>query len=265
MGFPGSVLLNQGDIYQQTSDKRHPLGTRGYTRDGRAFRYARAGGTALAAAKLMCSPISSADHDRDCLFSSDYETPTTSSTVIYLSTGTSLTTAGYFNDGYFFCNDGTGEGQMVQIKGDDGATTAAADVFPTFYPYEEDKFTATFDTSSEVGVVKNIYDKVIVRPDSARTSLPVGVTPRAVTASYYFWLQTWGPCPCWTVDAVTAGYPVSDDTATSTGSAGYVHEARSTSTDNSALLWGSGAWRVGDAVVVGAAAEITIINITLAP
>lgn len=262
MSFPGSILLNQGAIYQQTSDKRLPLGTRGYTRDGRVFRYSKAGATNLGAGLLMCSPVTPADEAVDELFSSDYETPTTSSTLIYLSTGTSLTTAGYYNDGYLYANANTGEGQMVQIKSDAGATTAAADVFPTLYPYEEDKFTATFTTASEVGLVKNPYDGIVVRPDSARASAPRGVTPRAITALYYFWLQTWGYCPVLTAGTVVVGNPVTDDTFSGTGSTGGVH-APATSTG--ATAYSAIGFCLGNVIVVGADTEYSLIDLHLAP
>lgn len=261
MGFPGSILLNQGDIYAQTSDKRMPLGTRGYTRDGRVFRYSRAGGSDLGTGLLMSSPVTPADEAIDELFSSDYETPTTGSTVIYLSTGTSLTTAGYYNDGYLFSNANTGEGQMVQIKSDAGATTSGADVFPTFYPYEEDKFTATFTTASEVGLVKNPYDGIVVRPNGARTSAPRGVTPRAVTTLYYFWLQTWGACPVLTDGTVVVGNPVDDATGTGTASTGGVSAAL---TSTFATGYGLG-FGLGNVIVVGADTEYSLIDLQLAP
>lgn len=265
MGFPGSILLNQGDIYTQTADKRHPLGTRGYTRDGRVFRYSKAGAADLSVGLLMCSPVTPSDEAIDELFSSDYETPTTSSTVIYLSTGTSLTTAGYYNDGFCWICDGTGEGQIIQIKSDAGATTAAADVFPTFYPYEEDKLTATVTTSSEIGLVKNQYDGIIVRPDSAATSVPRGITPRAVTTLYYFWLQTWGMCPVLTAGTVVLGHAVIAATATGTSVGEIVCITTLASTATDVHVQEDQAIRVGNIVVVGATTDYSLIDLHLAP
>ena len=216
MGFPGSVLLTQGDIFAQTSDKRHPLGTRGYTRDGRVYRYARAGGTNLDVGKLMQMPAHIANWDKQLHPSSAHgSSVSTNSTYVYVhfrkySSGALPTSANVVADGYLIVNDGTGQGQYIQIASNTASTsTLAAAACRTKVVFREgEKLTARLavssgygasggSTGSQVGLIKNPYDDVIVSAKSATgTGIPLGITPRAVTANYYFWLQTWGPAVC---------------------------------------------------------------------
>ena len=207
MGFPGSVLLNQGDIYKETSDKRYPLGTRGYTRDGRVFHYARNSSTALAlpgSLLQMAVPTKSGNYSFDLAINA---VPTSNSTSILITGGsTGSVAADFFNDGYLFTNDGTGQGQLVQVK-DHGALTSGATA-QAIYLHEEDKITMTITTATVCGLVPNIYDGVIIKPATAPTGAVVGVNPIKVTGSYYFWCQTAGPCPVTATGALVFAKPV---------------------------------------------------------
>jgi len=192
--------------------------------------------------------------------------PTINTTAFSLALATAETIAAdEFKDGFLFINDGVGAGQMVSLAGNTAVTTGTAlDV----YLKPQARFTVAPTTACEVGVGKNKYDDIIVRPDSARTSVPLGVTPRAVTANYYFWLQTWGYAPVKTVGTLTVGCPVSDDTCSSTGTAGAVHTMRTTSTGYAPAAGAAHVaqgFEIGNCVIVGASGETSVIDLKISP
>jgi len=212
MGFPGSVLLNQGDIYKETSDKRHPLGTRGYTRDGRVFRYSQCSGTAITSAGNLIQaapPPDSGNWSYDLAVDAEV---TTDSTSVLITATTACATANYFADGYLFVSDACGIGQMVQVKSHAAMTSGAT--AQTIKLRDEDKFHQALTTASKVGLIENPYQNVIIKPATLITAPLIGVNPIPVTANYYFWLQTWGPAPVLQTAAFDINLPVVGDSAT---------------------------------------------------
>ncbi len=47
--------------------------------------------------------------------------------------------------------------------------------------------------TGNVKLVRNPYKGLVLSTVANGPGMPIGVTPVAVTASYYFWVQTWGP------------------------------------------------------------------------
>ena len=270
MSFPGSVLLSDRAVLIQTLTQRLPLGTRGYTQDGRAFRYSRADTTGIAIGKLcqQAAPDASLDADQNLATSTLYacaDYQDTNSSAVYLAvSATEVVAADVYKEGYLYINNELGEGQMVRLGSHlavDGTVSAIWKM--NFEP--DSKLSATLSTATLVGLIQNKYDKVIIRPDTARTGVPLGVTPRAITASYYFWLQTWGPIPCVIVLAGTIGLPLSDDSMTGTGTAGALHKfatstlAYTTGVEN---LFGR---HLADVMAPAATTEHCLVDLKLAP
>lgn len=219
MGFPGSLLLNGADIYNAHVTKRFPLGTRGYTRDGRVFRYAKCGATALTPGMLCeAEAVDSNSVALTVADSTDWAVPTTSSTVFHISSDVTAT-ANYFADGYFMVTAGTqtaDNGQYVQIESHTAGGVAGATGAVYVYPYDGETLSVALSTSNTVSLIQNPYQKVIVSPDAAPTGPAVGVCPTSVTAAYYFWLQTWGPACCFVSDTWDTGHGVYNASATGT-------------------------------------------------
>lgn len=266
MSFPGSVLLSQEQVYTQTSDKRMPLGTRGYTKDGRVFRYAKSGATAITIGKLCQGIVIDANLDMDIIMadSTDWAAPTTGSTAVYLSTAQSITTANTYADGYLFVTDGAGEGQMVQIKTNEATTAAAGpQTAPRLDLFEDGTFQTALTTASEVGLARNIYDAVVMVPDAAPTAVPIGVAPVTTTGNYYFWIQTWGPCPCVTGNTLVVSEAIIAGSATAEGAVvgGGVFPIASGDTGPDV----TSAVRVGEVMSVGTNGEYSLIYLKLAP
>ena len=196
------VLLNDEGAMKQTADKRYPLGTRGYTKDGRTFRYCKNGASAVAVGLVVQSPVvqSTGLSAGDNYFAS---APTTNSTYVklrLLSTKTLLgSTDNFYADGFVTIRTGTGAGQMVRILSHEGATTTALAGHKVNLPWDVKLSAAPVTTTAvRVGVITSPFNRVVVGSTlgyQARTGIPVGVTPRAVTANYYFWAQTGGLAP----------------------------------------------------------------------
>ncbi len=220
MGFPGSVLLTGQDVLTTTSAKIHPLGTRGYTRDGRVFRYARNAGTAL----VGNLPVQSAVPITGEL---TVRTGTTklrgnSSWNNIMTSGTGVfTTANAYTDGYLYLRTSSTAvgGRYAQIKSHTTQTATATGKVVVQFVDGDSLYSPTTNvgtTLTTLGVRRNPYDKVVVKPSGIVTALVVGVPVRPITANYYFWLQTWGPCPVrGDTVAYLAGRPVGVSTNTS--------------------------------------------------
>jgi len=253
MSFPGSILLNQGDIYKQTSAKIHPLGTRGYTRDGRVFRYAECSSTAITVAGALLQTSLRPDSANWADDLAVDAVPTSNSTSIYITATTACATANYFADGYVYVSDACGQGQLVQIKSHAVMTSGAT--AQEIKLYEEDKFIMALTTASKVGLVANPYKDVIIKPATLITSPVVGVNPMPITANYFFWCQTWGPTPVITNDALDINLPVCLDSSVSGG----CQKMSSAQEVQDQLV-------IGQALTIGSGAgDNALVMLTLAP
>ncbi len=272
MGFPGSVLLNDEKVQETTTDKRFPLGTRGYTRDGRTFYYSRNGATALKAGVPLQSAVPSANEVLNRTGTTKLKA--NSSKIKIMTSGTGqFATANAFADGYLYLlTSATAKGSAVyaQIKSHSTQTLTATGVVSVyFYPggglYSPT--TVAGNTNAKVGVQRNPFDKVVVKPSGVLTALPLGVPVRLVAANAYFWMQTWGACPvrCDTT-AVKIGTPVGVSTNTTARYIGI----NSTKPTSGAI---TGTWTVvnniiaglGVSMVVGVSGEYRMIFLKIAP
>jgi hypothetical protein len=140
-------------------------------------------------------------------------------TYMYLTaTGDSNLTiaANYFKEGWVWVSGtGVAGGQLMKIKSHPAASSGSSGVSPTnttggrFVLLFDDgyAFSENASTGDEVSLIKNEYDDVIVCA-TACTGTVIGVPNCDVTATYYFWLQTWGPCPI----KIEAEVPISGKT-----------------------------------------------------
>jgi hypothetical protein len=186
----------------------HRIGTRGYLPDGRVFYYASNGAVALSPARLCIQPaVLNAAHN-NITFTATGAVPA-GATVIPLSE-TDVDTADavkdYYADGYALFTNGAGEGQYRKIRGHealDNGGSATKNV--TLYDPLE---TATA-AATEMALVANPYQGALVSTTTALEQITgvtcvtvsaSGAVPTDVTATsntvdtYFFWMQTWGPC-----------------------------------------------------------------------
>lgn len=192
---PESMLIKgkPNNLFTPTASQQYPLGAR-YQYGDRVYHYAYAGGTALAAGKLVYpaalpvevnKAVSAAAAVGDTMV-----TVTTVAAQLYLEGGTMIV------------NDEAGEGTSYGIL----YSEANASTATSTNVYLTDPLTAALTTSSEVELYCSPYYDLDVL--DAVTDHAVGVPSMAVTANYYFWVQTWGPASVLAGANTTVGAPL---------------------------------------------------------
>ena len=179
VGF-GPIKASQG-IYEDSSTAKAIVGTRIEVGD-RVFRYAYAGGTALIAGTLV----------KAVEVPSQVNIAVGTAAAVGTYSIPNITTAAHAETalagGYMVVNDVNGEGHCYRIK----SSAANADTSTSTDLVLYDPLAVALTTSSQVELYGSIYydlDKSATVTDHI-----AGIPPIAVTANYYFWLQTWGPC-----------------------------------------------------------------------
>ena len=202
---PESRSWNQG-IWDVSATRKEVLGALRITKDGRKFRYARAGAAALTVG-LMGQAAASVAHHIECSCAAT----SAGADTITVTLGATAVTANQYRDGYLNVNKGTGIGYCYYIE-----SHPAADASATVEIRLGDRVRVDLAASgtSEVSLLYNPFDLVTV--STTQTLLPVGLANVPVPINYYYWAQT-GGAAAWLVDDTTPGIGsyliMSDDTA----------------------------------------------------
>lgn len=196
------------DPFSTETVPSHMLGTLGVSADGRKFRYAYVGASALVAGDLLQGPVEDTN-DQNI-------TPTAAAVgdTSVLTSSTMTVTANQYADGYMIVSITPGVGHVYRIKSHPAATAAAL----TFQL--KDSIRVALTTTSRVDFVANPYNGVIQNPTTA-TSCPVGVALTAAALNTYTWIQTGGVACILADGTLTVGTNVS----ASNGTAGAVEAA----------------------------------------
>lgn len=184
---PSGAAANQG--FEESSTQKHEFGQLAVTADGRMFRYAQAGGTALVAGNVVQSPAGDADHD-------DITCRATAigATEILITTGSGngALDAQEYAGGFLVIDTTPGEGQICRIS---HHAAISASTNGSLFVYPEDALRVALTTASKITLVKNPYDGVIQQPANTPTGAAVGVAVYPITAAYYGWIQIRGVAP----------------------------------------------------------------------
>lgn len=190
----GPAVVSQS-LHAESDTAEHNLGELVHSNDGRVFRYAKAGGTALAPGKLQQSSAQdTGDHNLAIAAASAGATS-------IVTTGTVTVTANQYAFGFVGIADDAGEGYTYHIS-DHAAATAAVVTLNLF-----DEIVVALTTSTTIDLIKNPYDGVIINPTTISSS-PAGVATYATTAAYFGWLQVSGPCSVLADGGLTVGTDV---------------------------------------------------------
>jgi len=196
----GPIPPAQG-IYNESSTQKAVLGTRLEFNDGRVFRYAKNGATALVAGKLV--KVGAIAHVTNVAVATA-ATTVINPHLVTVGTTSACTSA---EEGYLQVNDAAGEGRQYKIRLTAASIATATETDVTMY----DPINYDLTTSSEVTLLYNQYEQCEVA--TLGTDIILGVSPIPVTAEYYFWLQTWGITNVLQGGATTAGVMVSTETS----------------------------------------------------
>lgn len=177
----GPVIVAAQSIFSDSSTALHNLGETAFTNDGRAFRYAKAGATALVPGKLQQSSAEDTTNFQNLTVTA----PAAGDTSITTTTTVTLTKDQLAGGFLTITTASTNAGQTYKIKGNTAASAAAV----TFYLDEAVVYAPTGTT--KVDVAPNPYNGVVVNP-ATLTSTPIGVAVYKTTAAYFGWLQVGG-------------------------------------------------------------------------
>ena len=163
--------------------------------DGRAFRYAEAGGTALVAGNLESSQAQDTDtQDLTAVAAAVND-------VSIASTTTVTVTANEYAEGFILVSVTPGVGKNYKIKGHIAYTTAA----PTFNL--DDVVDVALTTTSRLDALANPYKDVVVAATTF-VSPAVGVAVNATALDEFGWLQVKGVTCVLADGAAVIGEPV---------------------------------------------------------
>jgi hypothetical protein len=181
--------------------------------DGRVFFYAKNGGTKAVAGNCQQALVAVANHTNVALESA---VDIGGKEVTLIDGGTEASDNQY-REGYFFVTDGTGEGHGYKVKSSIATSGSASDSL-TLTLYDPIRVALVASGTSEGSVMFNPYYGLVKQAGLAVNT--VGIAPFAAVASYYYWIQTFGPCfVLGSADISTIGEPlVNNDTD---GSVGY--------------------------------------------
>jgi hypothetical protein len=189
------------------------LGTKVWSDDGRAFRYVKAGGTALVQGKLQQSGPEDTAHQGLAVAAA----AAIGATTVTVTLGASAVTANEYAEGFLIITVTPGEGFQYKIKSHPAADSSASVVLTL-----EDPIEVALTTSSKADMVLNPYSAVILNP-TALSSVPIGVAVYPIPDSNFGWIQVEG------VAAILAdgANAVGSDVVASNGTAGAVEDAAS--------------------------------------
>jgi len=198
--FPS--VLNESDLmegvpvnpFAESATQLFPLGTKAVQGD-KVYRYCKnssAALTVIGSALQAPAPIHADCQDDIVVAASAGETYAIGSNTINLTSTANIAAAPWSTkdggkEGYVYVNGGTGIGMCRKIK----SHAAFSGTSSTLVEVYDGWTVAPIAGDTECGIIENPYSNVVVA--AALTTMPVGVNPLAVTASYYFWAQTGGP------------------------------------------------------------------------
>ena len=172
-------------IYSTNAKQSAPLGSEYDVGYSRVFRYAKNGSGALAVGTVLQTTSPNDSHrDMTCAVAPVGQAYIT----VTLAHGDPMV-ANEYKEGYIYINDQAGEGYLYEIKdhlgGDAGEDT-------TKKVNLRHHVAVALTTSSQATLVKNPYADLL-KPLGDPWEMVMGVTPVAVPANEYFWLQVRGP------------------------------------------------------------------------
>lgn len=197
-----NILLNPNDItanFASIADAGQvTLGARAFDNAGNAYRFCKAGGTALAVGKLQQAPAQVANHTNMAV-----ATAAIGATSVTVTLGATAATADQYAGGWLIIAAGAGIGYRYLISSHPAADSAATLVLKLEDPIR----VATAVADSKGDLVANPFSGVIVNPTTL-SSAPIGVAVTPVSAAYFGWVQTSGVASVLADGSLTIGLDV---------------------------------------------------------
>jgi hypothetical protein len=177
-------------LYTADATQRFVLGTKYETWDGRKFRYAKAGATALVQAYMNQSAVQESKMVE--IAQTAYAQAVGNTAITVLCTTGSAAGEDDFSGGYLVCNK-VSPAVLGDIYGIVSSKLQTTDT----------KLDLVLDTpwrnamlaTGEISLTYSRWFKSVVTPTATSTSCVNGVALCPVPIGYYYWSQVKGPCP----------------------------------------------------------------------
>lgn len=181
-----AIGLGQDGFQGISTTQMHPLGARGITKDGRVFRYAKAGAVDLVAGNVIQGAAVITTH-----LALTAAVAAVGATVLTVTPGATAAAANFYAEGYLGVDTTPGNGLTYAISGHPAITASTAF---TLTLKQDDALQVAFTAATRYGLIPNPYRDVIQSPVTTATGPIVGVAPVIIPAANFGWLQTFGIC-----------------------------------------------------------------------
>lgn len=185
VGIIGPSVVSGISIGDYSADQKHPLGSIGFTRDGRIFRYVQMGAVAGVVGSIYQKAAPVANH-----LALTPPAVAIGATQFICTPGATLGTANQYAEGFLQVDTTPGNGYAYGISGH--AAFASATAFTLYLDKDDPIREVALTTSSRIGLHSSLYRGLIVCPTTV-TAPVVGGMVAPIPISYYGWLQTRGP------------------------------------------------------------------------
>jgi hypothetical protein len=183
--FAPDATIAARNLWSSSATQEHPLGARFTTKDGRTFRYCKAGASALVVGNVIQAPAQDTAHQQ--------LTPVAAAvgaTSIVAALGASAATANQYAGGWAIIDTTPGLGYAYPVSGH-AAVSSSGNI--TINLERDSTVQVALTTSSRVSLQANPYSGVIQSPVTTLTGAVVGVAVYPIAASEFGWIQTHGP------------------------------------------------------------------------
>lgn len=202
MSYPNVIYGDYGDekVAQAAKIGSLPLGQLMILPDGRKFRLAQAGASALSAGVVVGTSAGIVNHGMVAASGLIASATTTHNAVgntnVILLSNTAVAgavTASQYADGFLHIQDDTGEGYVYRVKDNTAAVSSAATAFTVTLEPTDGLKVALNPNTTTCSLRKNLFKDAILYSQGTIIAPLIGATPVAVSASFYFWCQRSGP------------------------------------------------------------------------
>lgn len=190
MNLTGPISVNAAQLFSSSATQAHQLGTLGLTRDGRRFRYCKAGASALVVGNVIQAPAQITNHQNLVAVVTTYGA-TVGDKYLVATLGGTAATANQYAEGWAIIDTTPGLGYAYPISGHAAQTSTTGNV--TLRLADDAPVQVVLSGSSRISLQQNPYNGVIQAPVTTLTGSVVGVAVYPITASEYGWIQVGGP------------------------------------------------------------------------
>ena len=201
VGYDFVLELAPGEQYKTYTTEAFPVGTVGYQQDGRAYKFAQAGGSTLVVGNVLTAPVPVSTHQNLTAVA----TAVGARTIACALGNTNNLAVNQYKGGILAVSVTPGGGDAYGLMAHVAAalsTTLVANLA------DGEAVRTALTTTSRLSLVANPYRGVIQAPISTLTSQPVGICVSAPTTTKFCWVQTRGLANVLTSGTVIIGEQV---------------------------------------------------------